>query len=194
MMVSTIETTLIASTIQQSCVVVLSLPPAQGEQEGYPSRDLQCQGELSPPQPSIKPIKAARQTRHLNYRDTDRTLLRRGPSARARMVWVGLLLWLAAVAPSDSQIVAVHATAIYDTQCSSTAMQMQRNHSTDGGVFGSAFGLKSGMSRPRGGLLCTARCHMPVTHCTPTAPPAASVSLAGDGAAGSRCIPLPLCA
>lgn len=49
MMVSTIETTLMASTIQQYCVVMLSLPPAQAEQEGYPSRDLQCQGELSPP-------------------------------------------------------------------------------------------------------------------------------------------------
>lgn len=83
---------------------MLSLPPAPGEQEGYPSRDLQCQGELSPPQPSIQPIKAARQTRHRNYRDTDRTLLRR--DHQHVPAWSGCLLWLL-----WPHLIAVHATA-----------------------------------------------------------------------------------
>lgn len=145
---------------------MLSLPPAQGEEEGYPSRDLQCQGELSPSQPSIQSIKAARQTRHRNYRDTDRTLLRRDhqhvPGLSGSLLW---LLW--------PHLIAVRATATHDTQCSSTAMQNAVQSLDRRGGFGFAFGLKSGMGRPRGAYCArtAARCHMPVTHCTHTGTP-----------------------
>lgn len=140
---------------------MLSLPPAQGEQEGYPSRDLQCQGELSPP----STIHPAHQS---GTADTAPQLSRHGPnspatgpSARARMVWVPSM---ATVAPSDSSARNGQPTT---RDAAAQQCKMQCNHSTDGGVLAPRLVSSQGWAA-RGGAYCApllaATCQSPTAH------------------------------
>lgn len=172
---------------------MLSLAPALREgklpRKGISQpRSTESPVELSPPRPS-SPSK-----RHGSHGTPQ--LSRHGPDAPATVhqhvpAWSGGLC-LPCMDPSDSQISACNGHP-YDTQCRA----MQCSAITRRGWFWLRVWSQVRDAPPAGEL--TVHGTVPSEQLAATCqslhqPPAASVSLAGDDAAGSRCIPLPLCA